>query len=313
MRFLLNTKTYSLKIILTTALFLLLITSCGLLYNFGKRNETHIASINNNVCKKLIGNTVLYAVFVDSKYTNPWTQYDISSTLDSIRKATAWIEKQASINGIALSIDVDYYQDEKAIIPIEANLPRKTLYASLVTSTGVNTRNVDRWADKIGKEALKMFGPDTATRTKTKIRPKDRERLIARLRDMHKTDNVALIYFINNYYTDEVSVALHASADHDPEYAVVSFKYPSVIAHEFLHLFGALDLYISPFDTKRKARKRKEFVKKEFPNEIMAFSYRNLDSLSISPLTEYLISWDKELSKEHKQMLFGKKINVAKY
>lgn len=100
--------------------------------------------------------------------------------------------------------------------------------------------------------ALKSYGPDTSTLTKTKIKPKDREKLLARLRDLHQTDNVGLIYFINNFYSDEVSVVLHASEDYTPEYGVVSFKNPGVIAHEFLHLFGATDLYLSPFDKKKK-------------------------------------------------------------
>jgi hypothetical protein len=42
--------------------------------------------------KKLKGNVVIYAIFVDSKYTNPWSKYDIETTLDSIRTATKWLE-----------------------------------------------------------------------------------------------------------------------------------------------------------------------------------------------------------------------------
>ncbi|MEQ8908940.1 MAG: hypothetical protein RIC95_07095 [Vicingaceae bacterium] len=292
--------------------FVSLFSACHIFHG-QYRNEAHISTVNNNVCKKLTEKVVLYAIFVDSRYTNPWSTFDISSTTDSINKAICWIEKQAKERGINLDIELDFHQDSKKIIPIETNLPRKTLSASLFTSTGVNIRNIDRWADKVGKKALQIYGTDTSTITKTKIKPKDRERLIARIRDIHKTDNVALMYFINNYYTDEISVALHIGSDQNPEYSVVSFKKPSVIAHEFLHLFGALDLYISPFDKKRKARKKKDFVMKNFPNEIMAFPYRSLDSLSISPLTEYLLSWDNELSKEHQQMLFGKKIKAAKY
>ncbi len=299
-----------LKII--TSAFIFLFSSCQMFQkHYG--NEAHISTVNNNVCKKLTEKVILYAIFVDSRYTNSWSTFDISSTTDSINKAIYWLERQAKERNINLDIELDFHQDSKRIIPIESNLPRKTLSASLFTSTGINTRNIDRWADKVGKKALQIYGPDTSTITRTKINPKDRERLIARIRDIHKTDNVALMYFINNYYTDEISVALHIGSNNNPEYSVVSFKNPSVIAHEFLHLFGALDLYISPFDKNRKARKKKDFVMKNFPNEIMAFPYRNLDSLNISPLTEYLLSWDNELSKEHQQMLFGKKIKAAKY
>jgi hypothetical protein len=40
-----------------------------------------------NVCKDLRGDALLYFVFIDSKYTAPWTEYDIQSTIDSVRAA----------------------------------------------------------------------------------------------------------------------------------------------------------------------------------------------------------------------------------
>jgi hypothetical protein len=273
--------------------------------------ETHIATVNNNVCKLLKDKVVLYAIFVDSKYTNTWTEHDIYSSVDSINLAIEWIEEEAQKRGVPLDIELDFHQDAKEIIPIEANLMRKTLSGTLFSPNGV--RNVDRWADKVAKTALTIYGRDTSRVTRTKIVPKDRERLLARIRDVHKTDNVALIYFINNYYTDEVSVAIHTAMDTDPEYAIVSFKEPATIAHEFLHLFGALDLYRSPFDNPKKARRYKEFALREFPNEIMAFPHRGLDSLQISPLTEYLLGWDRELDEKYADMILGGKVRVAKY
>ena len=270
----------------------------------------HIPSVNNNVCKTLRENVVLYAIFVDTKYTCSWTEYDMESTLDSARKAMNWIEKQAKAEDIKLNIAVDFHKNGKAI-PIASNFSRRTLSGTLFYSNGI--RNVDRWADKIAKEALRPYGPDTSITTKTKIKPKDREKLLARLRDIYQTDNVTLIYFINNFYTDEISVALHALQDDSPEYGVVSFKNPGTIAHEFLHLFGAVDLYLSPFDHKKKMKKKKEFAMKEFPNEIMAFPHRRLSTLEVSPFSKYLIGWDTEMESKYKDMLIGKKIRIAKY
>ncbi len=276
-----------------------------------RNQEFHIPTVNNNVCKRLDKGVVLYAVFVDSEATNPWTTHDIESTLDSIQVAMNWIEGQAHDRGIPLNIELDYHRSEKGVVPIDAKFTRKTLRATLSSGSGV--KNVDRWADKIGREVLKTFPKDTAQITKTEIKPKDRERLLARIRDDHKVDQVALIYFINNYYSQEISVALHTSSVFDPEYAIVSYKEPAVIAHEFLHLFGALDLYMSPFQTRKKDLKRRAFAMKKFPDEVMAFAYRDLDSLSISPLTEYLIGWDNSLDEEYVKMITNKKIKVAKY
>ncbi len=287
-----------------------LLSSCGVRFIKADKNIIyHIDTVNNNVCKKLKGKVVLYAIFVDSKYTGIWTQYDINSTLDSISKAMRWIEEQAKKNGVDLSIQVEYHKNKK-LIPIEANFSKKTLSATLFGLNGV--RNVDRWADKIAKEALKSLGEDTTTITR-KIKPKDRENLLARLRDIYKTDNVALLYFINNFYTDEISVVLHSHEDYSPEYGIVSYKFPGIIAHEFLHLFGAIDFYLSPFDRKRKVKKKKEFAMKEFPNSIMAFPYRRLSTLEICSFTKYLIGWDNELEQKYKDMLIGKQIKIAKY
>jgi hypothetical protein len=157
------------------------------------------------------------------------------------------------------------------------------------------------------------YGSDTARITRTKNTPSNTERLIARVRDIHQLDDVALFYFVNNYYQEDASVVLHSAAIDKIEYGVQSYKRPSVIAHEFLHLFGALDLYITPFDSKSSARKRKEFAMKEFPDEIMAFAYRELDSLQISPLTEYLVGWRPQLDDRYVRMITGKRIKVVKY
>ncbi len=290
--------------------FAIVLTRCSL-FHLRPKGDYHIASVENNVCKKLEKKVIMYCVFVDTKYTNSWTTFDIESALDSVRKAMNWIEDQADLSDIGLNIKVDYHQTKKKVVPIRQNFPRKTLSGTLLSVNGV--KYLDRWADKIGKKVLSVYPKDTSTITATKVKPKDRERLLAKLRDIHKTDNVALVYFVNNYYTDEISVAVHTAQDDSPEYAVVSFKEPSVIAHEFLHLFGAWDLYITPYDNARKARKKKSFAMREFPDEIMAFADRKIESLEISPLTRYLIGWDDNLDPNYVKMIFNKKIRLAKY
>ena len=137
--------------------------------------------------------------------------------------------------------------------------------------------------------------------------------MIAWLRDIYKTDNIALVYFINNYYRAEMSVSFNIFSQSEIEYSIGSFKEPAVIADEFLHLFGAWDLYITPFDNDKEALKRKAFVMKEFPNEIMAFAYRGIDSLDISPFTRYCLGWEKQLDKKYTEMILWKNIKPVKY
>lgn len=272
------------------------------------------ATIDNNVCKKLSGKVVIYAVFVDTKYTKPWTSFDILSTLDSIKIAAKWIEKKASEYSNSTTIEVVYHQSKKTI-PISKNLPQKSLYKTLITTSPLfGIKRTDNWANSIAVEAGKSFSPDTSSITKTKIVIKDRERLIARLRDIYKTENVALMFFINNYFMEDISAVLHsASNDDNAEYGIVSYKTPAVIAHEFLHLFGAMDLYTTPWDKKRQAKKKKEWAMKEFPNEIMAFTHRHIDSLEIGQFTRYLVGWDKTLNEEYRKKLLGRNIYPLKY
>jgi hypothetical protein len=44
------------------------------------------AGRDRNVCKKLTGKVVLYAIFVENKYTKPWTDFDIETTKTAIKR-----------------------------------------------------------------------------------------------------------------------------------------------------------------------------------------------------------------------------------
>lgn len=318
-----STKIY-LKLLAGIALLVagsmfLVMHSCGSSKQVPKDGSltVHIATVNNNVCKKLQDHVVVYAVFVDTRFTQPWTEYDIMSTLDSVRYAMQWVEKQAQRNGASLKITVAYNQSGKTI-PVAQEFGKKTLSGTLFPRPLVtDIAAVTKWADKAAASTAKDLQIPESTLIKTKNTLSDRERLIAALRDKYRTDNVALMYFINNYYKRELSCAIYTGSANEIEYAIVSFKDPAVIAHEFLHLFGALDFGENPLIIKKKKTKvddfRKEYINKEFPNEIMTFAYRKIDSLDVGPLTSYLIGWSKVLEKKHQDFLFDGKFTTAKY
>lgn len=289
-------------------LLVILLTSCV------SQKEVLFGSRDNNVCKRLQGKVVFYAIFVDSRHIGPWSAFDITSTLDSISKSMNWIMENAKQDSIPLEILIDYHISPQGTIPIVSNFQRKTLSATLFRMpihSGI--KDVYKWADKTAAIAGKSFPADTSSIITTKNTINNRERLIAKLRDIHKTDNVALVYFINNYYQNEASVAFDTQSSSQVEFAIVSQKSPSIIAHEFLHLFGAWDLYITPFDDKRKQRKKKKLAMQYFPNEIMAFAYRNIENLEISDFTKYLIGWKHELSAEHSKIFMSRKFKPVKY
>jgi hypothetical protein len=275
-----------------------------------QKGEAHVATVDNNVCKRLRGKVVIYGVFVDSKIGGVWSTHDIRSTLDSVGVAADWIMSQARTKGVDLDIVVASHE-KGGVVPVRSELGRGGLSGML---HGVNpSTSLDRWADKACRQVQSSFPRDTARLTLTKHGPKDRERLIAALRDRHGTDNVALVMFVNNYYGSETSVAVHTASTAAIEYAVVAYKRPAVIAHEILHLFGALDLYVTPYDSKKEAAKRKRFAMERFPKEIMAFPFRGLDSLEVGTLTEYLIGWRREALTEDEALLTAGKVRLAKY
>lgn len=293
-----------------TCVVMLLLGSCSIWNGKPGVREAHVSTVDNNVCKRLREKVVIYGVFVDSKVGGVWSTHDITSTLDSVRVAADWIMGQAKEHGVDLEVIVRSH-DRGGVVPVRSELPRGGLDGLLHGMNPVNS--LDRWADKACRQVHAVFPRDTARITLTKNAPKDRERLIAALRDRHGTDNVALLLFVNNYYGSETSVAMHTSSVSSIEYAAVSFKRPAIIAHEFLHLFGALDLYSTPFDTKKEAAKRKQFAMERFPREVMAFPMRGLDSLEIGTLTEYLIGWRREALPEDERLLTGGKVRLARY
>jgi hypothetical protein len=272
----------------------------------------YLPTVNNNVCKYLQGKVMVYAIFVDTKYTNVWTAHDMESTLDSVQIAMDWIKEQSLRDSVALDIRVKAHSQKK-ILPIRANFTYKTLGGTAkYIATGNagyyvgGTMFLDRWADKVSKEATKILIPDTSSMIRNQIKPKGRNEFMLRVRDVYKYDNVALMFFINNYNADEYSLTLHAAHDWTVEYCIISHKSPRDIAHHFLHLFGALDLYYLPYGRRKKMKKMKARACLVAPNEVMAWNKKNIDKLEISNFTRYLIGWKPILDEEtRKNFLSG--------
>jgi len=245
-----------------------------------------------NVCKDMKGDVLLYFMFIDSKYTTPWTEYDIQSTIDSVRAAINWLHLQARENDIRLNIMADFYIGPE-YTTISRNLPEATVKASITESKPSKTReNMKRWSDYAAQTA----GKGVTLRDKDGIpevkSPKTKERLVAFLRDENKVESVALFFFVNNYYKSDISVALNTLDTEDVEFAIVSYKYPAEIAHNFLHLFGAADMYKTH---QRHNEKKIKTLARLYPDEIMQEPYgKDISQLTISDYTKYLIAWTEE-------------------
>jgi hypothetical protein len=260
-----------------------------------------------NVCKELKGDVLLYFVFIDNKETSPWTEFDIQSTIDSISLAAKWLQQQATARNIQLKIRTDYYiGNDFATIP--KNLSHGTIQKT-ITDMGLSDglEDINLWSDGIAKKAGMSYTPPAKDGIPDVKNPRNKERLIAYLRDSYGVESVALILLLNNYFRTDISIPVNTYETRDVEFAVVSYKYPSEIAHNFLHLFGAADLYETPF---RRNEKKISQALQEFPRDIMTDPYgRDLRTLEIGPFTRYLIGWDKDLSPKFQPLLTDKPIS----
>ncbi len=259
------------------------------------------AGRNNNVCKDLRDDVLLYFVFIDTRTTFPWTEFDILTTIDSIHVAKRWLEEQAKMANVQLNIKTDYYIGNE-YTTINKNLPRITVEQSASDPNfEKGSISLNRWADYVAKmvgESLYIKEKDGIPQQK---RPATKERLIAHLRDEYNVESVALLFFVNNYFRDDISLAINTTTTDDVEFAIVSYKYPSEISHSFLQLFGAVDMH----KTLARTNGRKiKLAAKYFPNDIMQDPYsRSLSDLKIGSFTSYMIGWKDELDEKYSPLL----------
>ena len=274
---------------------------------FGYKRIDYRHGMYNNVCKDLKNNVLVYFVFVDSKVTSPWTEFDIQTTIDSMEVAVNWLEKKAGENNIALNIISDYYIGNE-YTTVRKNLPYETVEKSATTpNLSKGTEALNDWADKI---ALRV-GKEVQIKEKDGIpeikNPNNKERLVAHLRDSKQVESVALLFMVNNYYRDDISLTVNQLGSEDVEFAIVSYKYPAIIAQNILNLFGAADLSKSLY---RRNEQKIRHAQEYFPSDIMQDVYaRSLNTLEIGAYTKYLIGWESRLDPKYQPLLTDNIVN----
>lgn len=264
-------------------------------------------AMHKNVCKILRNDVLLYFIFVDNKSTAPWTEFDIRSTIDSVAVARKWLMEQAQKYHVPLTIKTDYYIGSD-FTTISKNLPGGTVYQSAIHpnfKTGL--KELNKWADWIARKAGTNFNLPQKDGIPDIKNPRNKERLIAYLRDEYHVESVALIYMVNNYFRTDISLQINTMNTDDIEFAIVSYKYPGEIAHNFLHLYGAADMYKTLY---RRNEKKIKQLAEMVPNEIMMDAYaRNISNLEISEYTRYLIGWQDEIDPKWNDFFVDKFVN----
>ena len=261
-----------------------------------------------NVCKDLQGNVLVYFIFVDTKETTKWTEFDIQSTLDSMTVAINWLHKHAKKSNIQLNIKIDYYIGEE-YTTISRNLPLGTvLRSSTEPNFHKGLQTINKWADHIARIAGTSFYLVEKDGIPEIKKPRNKERLIAFLRDENNVESVALLFMVNNYFKTDISLPVNIMSSDDVEFTIVSYKYPSEIAHNILHLFGAADLHQTSY---RRHEKKIKFAEQEFPNEIMHDPFaKKISEMEISEFTKYLIGWIDTIDEKYHPLFLDKIIKL---
>jgi len=256
---------------------------------------------HNNVCKDLKDNVLVYIIFVDSRETAPWTEFDIRTTLDSLNLAVRWLSEQAGQYEKQLNLMTDYYIGPE-YTPVKRALPQGTVKQS-VTEGRFNqgAALLNEWADYVAKRAGSTLNIEQKDGIPDIPTPKNVERLIAFLRDEKQAESVALLFMLNNYFRNDISIPMNHLDDKDIEFAIISYKYPAVIAQNILSLFGAADLYETVY---RRNDKKIKMAKDLLPNDIMQDTYAGkIDHFVMGNLTRFLIGWENELEDKYKALL----------
>ncbi len=286
----------------------LTVFACQINYVVTYTGDNVVQSKDLNVCKQLKYSAIIYAVFVDAKNFHPWTDFAVKSTLDSISRATKWIENQARQNGRNLSIKTIQHLDGNKISFQEKrtgthySLNKNFTFSKTKKTSKTAISHLNHRADKVAKYVGKKQ-KTSASNTGTRIKIKTIENLILTLQDKYKTDNVSVMIFVNGFFHSLPSATYHSNYNPiKPEYSILTDKNPGTIAHEFLHLFGAIDLYRNS----NYPNFNYQEIKSSYPNEIMRITHKNINKLMLSPITKYYIGWQDSLDKPNTRLLYHK-------
>jgi hypothetical protein len=289
-------------------LFNIILTSTLIIYSCTSTvcvSESVPQTRSQNVCKELKDSVLIFAVFVDVGMYHPWTEFDINTTLDSVRKASRWIEKQAKKSNKELAIKVVNHEYHRKLSFTEKRTrTRHDFDFYNIISGGKKSYSYQQyWIDKVSKYVGKGVKVARSSKLGTRNKIINTERLMSALRDKYKNDNIALMVFVNGYYESHPSITFHSESNGPyTEYSVITNKSPTIIAHEFLHLFGAIDLY----PTLRFSNFNFKSIQENFPNEIMRTQHKNISKLNLSPISKYLIGWQDSLDEKSTRMLYHK-------
>ncbi|MBQ2096813.1 MAG: hypothetical protein II480_01445 [Bacteroidales bacterium] len=239
--------------------------------------QTHIGDSFANTwnvgsAKKLSGKIYVLEIWLTRPGTS-WKTNDMGTVQYKINNALAWLQRMAARYSVAVDFEVGSYHGNGGGIGMP-NLPRS--YDDCVNQPLLLPR------------ALQVIGYADVIQCYNQIK------------EISGIDNIFVIILINNdgWSNAYQFSTLHAT-NHFRDYFLESVNLfitddgeptnGQTIAHEILHLFGAWDMYggqVSPEADK--------WANENYPDEIMLQVSSQLDDLTISPLTAWLVGLTSE-------------------
>lgn len=142
---------------------------------------------NQNVCKFMDDSLLVYAIFVDVDIYHPWTEFDVRSTMDSLQKATQWLESQGVKYNKKVHFDIIRHEQSNkwtiyerraktslSLNGLKANIPKK------------NMRKLNPWADAIAAYAGRGIKYSPLGKIAKRLKINNKENLVLALRDKFK-------------------------------------------------------------------------------------------------------------------------------
>jgi len=254
------------------------LVSCGVVSNM-INDDKYRPWYNEGTCLSLKGNPYVLFLFIDDDESS-WTPEAISEFwYDRVEVALGYLENKASVYGVDLQFEKGYYSTDE----------------SKETTVKYNGVIVDNLMEK-------PISRDIFEQAATSLGFESKNALHNYIKDFSGKDQVAICLVVNKPGRSYCMNQSQNDGFRFVEYCVLYTEwldnlgkcYPSSIAHEILHLFGAEDYY----DPYGEYPKRAELAKQLYPNDIMNVALENIYDIEFGAYTAYTVGWLDALPTE---------------
>lgn len=256
----------------------------------GENTDSTRPKYNSFNCRVLSEDLHIVVLFADDDESS-WTTEDVSYvTANIIEPGISFLKEQLSAYGSEAELQYSlYFSDESHSIKCDG----------IIDKNFIKTENEN--GDPLVYPTLDTASKDTLDRISAGWGFSTTSDMHTSLQEYTGTEQIAYMVMINkpgwSYACSEKDY------EHGMIYAVDWYERdngPSTFAHEFLHLFGAEDLYLrGTMDGETVNESRGELSKELNPNDIMFSPRADINENDIGGFTAYCVGLLDELPEEY--------------